>query len=467
MTTMTLRATAVLVALATTSASLLASVPTAAAATTVEAAAAAFQFSDYTVTEVTGSGDITSALVRQAATPGTSYQPHVVLLPAGAVTVSRYVPVADNVYLVAEPSTTINWRGSDSYLLRFRYATGGVYGGTWDGDKRGTTSLISLMASSVRLIGATVRDAGKDGVSAYTSSAITLSGVTTTGNKRDGVHLEGSTLHASGLQAVSNRRNGVQLSSGSRGSIDASVLDRNGQAVSGSTTGKTGHGLGLSDATATVTGTTMSRNKVCGVSLTHSASVTIDGGALDSNGRHGLGTEAGTRATIAGATVRSNGYNGILASGSGTLVKLVQVTVTNAKRSGLSVPSGGAAEITGTTIAGAHGYDISVSGKGHLSLLGGNTVSASSRHGITVSGKGSIVITGEGNLVTGSRGDGLRITGSGTTGRIEQTSSFVKNRDSGIVVVSKAKLWMVPNCYFAGNKKSVEKRSGGKLYNLA
>jgi len=467
MTTMTLRATAVLVALATTSASLLASVPTAAAETTVDAGAAALGLTSYTVSEVPASGDITTALKRAVAIAGTTYQANVVHL-SGRVSVSSIIHPADYVYLVADPGTTVTWRGSDGYLLRYNAGvTGGVTGGTWDGAGRSSTTLVGSAGAFVTLADLTLTHAGKYGVVGYEKSTLTLNNVTSSYNKVDGVHLEGSTLNATGLRSVYNRRNGVQLSTGSVGTISRSMLDRNGQAVSGSTDGKTGHGLGVASAVAIVTNTSLSKNKVCGASLTGSANADISGSSLDGNGRHGLGTTPGTTARLSDSTANSDGYNGVLASGSKTHVTLDRVTITAAKKMGLSVPSGGSATVTNSVIAVGKKYDISVSTKGKLTLAGGNTISASRSHGITVSGKGSISISGVGNLVTGSSKDGLRITGSGTTGRIESSASLVSNRDSGIVVVSKAKLWMVPNCYFAGNKKSVEKRSGGKLYSLA
>lgn len=468
MTILTLRATAVFVALATTGASLLAPVPTAAAETAVDAGAATLGLTSYTVSEVPTSGDITAALKRAASIAGTSYQPSVVHL-SGAVSVSSIIHPANNVYLVADPGTTVTWRGSDGYLLRYNAgSTGGVSGGTWDGAGRSSTTLIGASGASVTLADLTLTHAGKYGVVGYEKSTLTLRNVTSSYNKVDGVHLEGSTLYASGLRSIYNRRNGVQLSTGSVGTISASVLDRNGQAVHGSTDGKTGHGLGVASATAIVTSTSMSKNKVCGASLTGTAHATISSGShLDSNGRHGLGTTPGTTATISDSTANYDGYNGVLASGSKTHVTLERVTITSAKKMGLSVPTSGSATVTDSLITGGSKYDISVSSKGRLVLAGGNTISGSHSHGITVSGRSSITISGANNLVTGSRRDGLRLTGSGTTGRITDPASFVSNRDSGVVVVSKAKLWMVPNCYFSGNHKAVEKRSGGKLYSLA
>ncbi len=468
----TLRATAVFVALATSSASLLVSVPTASAATTVEAAASAFQLGSYTLSEVRGSGeDITNDLKSAVARPGTPYQATVVHLPAGSMTVSSIVRPANYVYIVAEPGTTVTWKGGDTNLLRFESdkgrTTGGVYGGNWNGDGRSNT-LIHLGNADVRLAELAVKSSGKYGIGAYNNSLLSLKNVSTTYNKSQGVYVDASRLEATGLRANNNKVNGVQLSKGSIGTIADSFLDNNGQGVTGTTTGKTGHGLGVASATAFVSSTSMSKNKVCGASLTGSAKVQINDSHLDGNGRHGLGTDDGTTATISDSSLNNNGYNGALASGKGTTVTLQRVTINWAKKMALSVPSGGTAKVTDSLLTAGQDYTISVSSKGKLFLLGGNTVSASDSHGIVVSGKSAIKISGANNRVTGSRGDGLRITGSGTTGRVEAPASFTSNRDSGVVVVSKAKLWMVRGSVFSGNKyNKVEKRSGGKLYSIS
>lgn len=472
MTTVTQRAPGVLCALAALSASMLfAPTSTAVAATTVDTAAAAFGLSSYTVTDVPGSGDITNDLKSAVARPGTPYQATVVHLPAGSMTVSSIVRPANYVYIVAEADTTVTWQGGDTNLLRFESdkgrTTGGVYGGNWSGGGRSNT-LIHLGNADVRLAELAVTSSGKYGVGAYNNSLLSLRDVSATSNKTQGVYVDASRLEASGLRSTNNKVNGVQLSKGSIGTIADSFLDNNGQGVTGTTDGKTGHGLGVASATAFVSNTSMSRNKVCGASLTGSAKVQInDNSHLDGNGRHGLGTEAGTTATISDSSLNSNGYNGALASGTGTTVTLQRVTINWAKMMALSVPSGGTAKVTDSVLTAGQKYTVSVSSKGRLYLLGGTTVSASHSHGIVVSGKSAIKMSGANNLVTGSHGDGLRITGYGTTGRIESAASFVSNRDSGVVVVSKAKLWMVRNCYFSGNDKTVEKRTGGRLYTIS
>ena len=69
--------------------------------------------------------------------------------------------------------------------------------------------------------------------------------------------------------------------------------------------------------------------------------------------------------------------------------------------------------------------------------------------------------------MTNSHRDGAAALRLGQpTGRIESPTSFVNNRDSGIVVASKAKLRMV-RCEFSRNKHTIEKRSGGKVTYIA
>jgi hypothetical protein len=466
MNTLVLRGGSLPVVLVAIAAGLLAPAPTAAAATTVETAASAFGLGRYTVTEVAAGGDVTAALTRAAKTPSADGTPTIVHLASGQVTVTQTVRPAANVYLVAESDTKVTWRGKSGSLVRFGSTTGasGIYGGTWDGASR-ADSVVVTNGATVEVAHATITKGAKHGLGAYTGSRITLRQVSTTSNKVDGVHLEASVLDASGLTSTLNRRNGVQLSSGSSGSITLSRLDRNGRGVSGSTTGKTGHGLGLASSRATVNDTSMSNNKVCGVSLAKRATVTIAASHLDHNGRHGLGTVPGANATISDTTVDTNGYDGVLASGSGTKVTLQDVTITSAKKIGLSVPSHGHASIAGTVITRSGTQNVSVSGGGSLTMLDGNTISRAKQHGISVSGKSRLTVSGSGNVVSSSRRNGLLMTNSGTSGRISAAVSFTDNRDNGIRVTTKARLATV-DCRFAGNGRKITTGSGGKVTSL-
>lgn len=455
---------AVLVAIA---AGLLAPAPTAAAATSVEAAAAAFGLGRYSVTEMPAGGDVTTALTLAARTAATDGTAKVVHLASGQVTVTQTIRPAANVYLVAESGTKVVWKGKSGSLVRFASTTGasGLYGGTWDGASR-AESVVVTNSATVQIAHATITKGAKHGLGAYTGSRITLREVSTTSNKVDGVHLEASVLDASGLTSTLNRRNGLQLSSGSTGSITLSRLDRNGRGVSGSTTGKTGHGLGLAASRATVSDTTMSYNKVCGVSLAKRGNVTITASHLDHNGRHGLGTVPGAIATISDSTVNANGYDGVLASGSGTKVTLERVTITSAKKIGLSVPSHGHASISGSVITRSGTQNVSVSAGGSLTILDGNTISRAKQHGISVSGRSRLTVSGTGNLVSTNRRNGLLMTNSGTSGRISAAVSFTNNRDNGIRVTSKARLATV-DCLFSGNGRKLTTGSGGKVTSLS
>ena len=466
MNTLVLRGGSLPIALAAIAVGLLAPAPTAVAGTTVAAAASTFGLGYYTVTEVPGSGDITDVITRAAKTPNPDGTPKVVHLPSGQVTVTRTIRPANRVYLVAEPGTKVVWRGSDAYLVRFDSTTGGIYGGTWDGSShRATTVLVGLFAASdVRLTGATLTQAGKYGIGAYKNSHLTINDVAVSYSDLDGVQIrEGSTLVARGLVSTLNRRNGVQVSDGASATISDSTLDKNGQAVKGSTTNKTGHGLGVASSRVTVSATSMSSNKVCGVSLTGGATATIATSHLDRNGRHGLGTVPGTTATISDSTADSNGYNGILASGSGTRVTLQRVTITSAKKIGLSVPSSGSASISGVVITKSGTQNVSASKHGKLTVLADNTITGAKQHGIAVSGKSTLTLNGTGNVITGNRKDGLLLSGSGTLGTITATVSFKDNHDYNGRVLSKARLTTV-TCSFAGDGgKKITTHSGGKV----
>ena len=449
----------VLAAVATAAASLLVAVPAAASPDDI----AAFGISQPTVVTIRGTGDITTELAKAVGTAATADRPRLVELPTGQFKVKSVISVKNHVYLSAQPGTLVTWTGGSGQMLWFNSVTSGVSGGVWDGAKRSTANVFAVKAGVLKLENLTLRNAGKNGVAAYGGSKLTVRTVTATGNKKDGVYLEASVLDAVGLKAIKNRRNGLQLSGRSTGAISSSQLDGNGTAVTGSTTGKTGHGLGVASSQLSVSNSTMSSNRVCGVSLTGSAQVTISDSRLNSNRRHGLGTTAGSKATLVDTTVASNRYNGVLASGSGTRVDLNRVTITGSTKHGLSVPTRGTATITATSISGSGKVNASVSSKGRLTILAGNTISKARSHGIAVSSKGTLTISGEGNLVQSNRGNGLLVSKKGTAARISQPVRFVSNKKNAILVNSKAKLSMVACSYSGNGGKTLSAKSGGKI----
>lgn len=443
-------------------------VPTPAAAAvsppeTVAKAAAAFGLDSYALQSAGNGRDLTRWLTAAVTLTGQDQSPRIVHLPSGQYTVTSSIKVSSGVYLVAEKDTVVTWSGGQGQLLRFPSAgKAGVYGGTWDGGTRKDSTLIAANRATVALQALTVRNASQHGIAGYNRASLTLRDVRATSNY-NGVFLQNSTLNASGLHATLNRRNGVQLSQNSVGTIEASYLDRNGRAVKGSTTGKTGHGLGVAASQAIVTGTSLSGNKVCGTSLTDGARVELHSVTLNDNGRHGIGTTARTRAIVSDSVVRRNGYNGVLASGSGTQVELTRVGISDSAKYGLSVPSSGAASITETVIERSRISNISVSKNGRLTVGDNNTILSAKSHGIAVTGRSALHLDGEGNLIQGNKGNGLLISGSKTIGTLIARVQFTKNRKNGILVKSKAKLTMVP-AGFSGNKgKQVLKQSGAKV----
>lgn len=440
--------------------------PAAHAATVDEAAAALGIRGNYQLVRITATGNITTALAGATKTAATAELPRVVALPAGSLQVTAQIRVANHVYLVAEPGTTVVLSGAAGQLLWFNGVTSGVYGGSWDASRR-SDGVIGAKASVLRLARLTVRNAAKNGVAAYARSTLTLTDVASTGNAKDGVYADASTVTVARLRATKNRRNGLQLSAGSVGTVADSALDDNGLAVTGSTTGKTGHGLGIASSRARVTGTSMASNKVCGVSMTGSVDVALTGVTLSANGRHGLGTTPGARASLTDSVVAGNGYNGVLASGSGTQLRLAGVTITRSARHGLSVPSKGAATLQGSTITASGGSNVSVSAKGTLSILGANTIADGRSEGITVTGESRLTVSGDGNRVGSNRANGLVVSGKRTTGRIARPVTFEANRKHGILVKTKAKLATVTNSFARNKGKATHQQSGGKITKVA
>jgi len=436
------------------------------ASTTVEDAAARLGIGSYTLTSVSGTGNITAELASAVAIAGSSEQAHLVYLPSGSFAVSSSIRVANRVYLVAEADTRVRLAATADQLLWFPApVTAGVYGGDWDADGRGSSSVFAAASAQLVLNNLTVRDAGKHGIAAYRGATLSLTGVTATANKADGVHLEASRLSATQLTATRNGRNGVQLSGGSSGAISDSTLDANGQAVTGSTTGKTGHGLGLSSATATVTGSSLSANKVCGVSTTGKSSLTLVNAHVDHNGRHGLGTAAALRASITDTTFIGNGYNGVLATGSGTTIGLTRVQIDGSRQYGISLPSKGAVTLSASSVTGSGKSNIAASNKSRLTLLGDNLVSSAAAHGIALASRSTLRIQGAGNQINANAGNGLMLSDKGTSGRISVAVSYSGNRGAAVLVRKKAKLSQVVGSYSA-NRRAVVASSGGKVITL-
>lgn len=445
---------------------LLAPASVAHASTTVEDAAARLGIGSYTLTSVAGTGNITAELASAVAVAGSPEQAHLVYLPSGSYTVSSSIRVANRVYLVAEADTRVRLAATADQLLWFPApVSAGVYGGDWDADGRGSSSVFAAASAQLVLEDLTVRDAGKHGIAGYRGATVNLSGVTATANKADGVHLEASRLRAVQLRATGNGRNGVQLSGGSSGTISDSTLDANGQAVSGSTTGKTGHGLGLSSASATVTGSSLSANKVCGVSTTGKASLTLTNVRADGNGRHGLGTAAALRASITDTTFIGNGYNGVLATGSGTALSLVRVQIDRSRQYGISLPSKGAVTMSASSVTGSGKSNIAASNKSRLTLLGDNLISSAAAHGIALASRSTLSIKGTGNQINANLGNGLMLSDKGTSGRISATVSYSGNRGAAVLVRKKAKLSQVAGSYTA-NRRAVVTSKGGKITTL-
>lgn len=422
---------------------------------------------DYQLVRIGRVGDVTRELTDAAKTAGTAGKPRVVTLPAGNLTVTAQIRVANHVYVVAEPNTTVTLAAHTGQILWFNQVTGGAYGGNWNASGK-SANVIGAKSSTLRLTSLTVRNSTKNGIAGYAKSQLTLTDINSTANAKDGVYTEASTVRATRVHATKNRRNGLQFSSGSVGTVVDSVLDGNGLAVKGSTTGKVGHGLGVASSRASVTHTSLSSNKVCGVSLTgKGVDVTVTRSTLSRNGRHGIGTTAGVKAHIVDSTVAGNHYNGVLASGAGTNVRLTGVNIADTTRFGLSVPSKGSATLERSTITTSRRNNVSVSARGRLTLAAGNRIAGGGSDGIRVTGKSSITVNGAGNRVGTNADNGLVISGKGTTGRITQPVAFEANRKHGIVVKVKGRLATVANTFARNKGTTIRKQSGGKVTTIA
>lgn len=434
------------------------------AATTVETAASAFGITSYSVQEIRGSGDITTELAQAVSTGGSTTQAKIVHIPSGSFTVSSAIRLqAAHLYLVAEPTTMVTLTRSDARLLYLPVTAVGVYGGAWNAARHNAIATIQASGAAATLVSLRVINSAHHGIAGYNHAVLRIRAVTVSGSLLDGVHLESSSLNADKLTSTQNYRNGVQLSTSSRGTISNSVLDSNGLAVHGTTTGKTGHGLGLAASVAGVTNTSISSNRVCGVSLVKGASITINGGTLNRNGRHGVGTVSGVKATLIGTTVYRNGYNGVLATGSRTRVSLDRVVIASSRARGLSVMDHARAGIVRSLIRSSRSNNISIGTRGRVSVGGSTVLRDSTRsNGVAVTGKARLTVRGSGNVISGNRQNGIYVSGSSSAVRIYAAVTFRFNRGNGILATSRARVVMAKSS-FSRNGHAVRASSGARV----
>ncbi len=353
-------------------------------------------------------------------------------------------------------------------MLGFNNRAGGVYGGTWDGGRRSDSAVLQSSGAPVTLASLTVRGSAHHGIAGYRSASLTLSDVNVVGSSADGVHVDqGSRLTASRLSSVRNRINGVQVSGGSTAQIAGSRLNENGQAVSGSTTGKSGHGLGIAHSSVQVSGSDLSSNRVCGMSLASGARAEVTTSSLNDNGRHGVGTVAGVRLTLTDTVLLGNHYNGILATGSQTKAVIAGVTVRDSAQYGISVPEKASVTLSTTTIARSKKINLAASKAARVELGAGNTITSSrGTHGIAIAGKARLSVTGTGNMISSNAGNGILVSDRSSYADIAQPIAVTNNRQNGLYVRNHARARLVTSNFSGNTGKAVRTAGGAKVYRV-
>ncbi len=101
-----------------------------------------------------------------------------------------------------------------------------------------------------------------------------------------------------------------------------------------------------------------------------------------------------------------------------------------------------------------------------LTLEGRNTVADGRADGLTVTEGATLTVTGDDNRVAGNKGNGLVVSGKGTSGRITRPVRFETNRNHGVLVKTKAALATVVNSFARNKGATIHKQSGGKVTTL-
>lgn len=165
--------------------------------------------------------------------------------------------------------------------------------------------------------------------------------------------INGGTYKATGTE-----KNGIEVKNG--GSLTFQ---------SGTISGCTKHGISVSDASATISGGTISSNASNGVRKTGTGTLTISGGAFSNNGANGISVGGGN-CNISSASVTDNSEYGVNVNGGA--VTITGGTFSNNVLCGIACSSG-TANISGGTHTTNKTYSLRLTG-GTMNLSGAVSV---------------------------------------------------------------------------------------------
>lgn len=413
-----------------------------------------------TVYEISGSGDVTTELVNYLDKNCKNLTEKVMIyFPSGEYTIKddNNLVLHSHVCIVAEDDTVIKMTGSEKSMLRTRkdekVTDVLIYGGTWNGDKKGNHIFELNAATGVEIKNVTLEKANKNGVMVSNGSECAMKDV----------------------EIKNCENNGVQVTSTSTANITDSKISKNGK-----------FGIGVdSESNITVKDTEVNSNTKNGISASGSSVVKVEGGKFNSNSGHGISVSEGSSLDIKKATISKNkqygisvadsklnenttgkqsnkitenAWSGISATGKDTKIIVNNNTITgngaDPKESddgvvghGIGVAESATAEIKDNTISNNSQCGVSVF-DGAVVKMKNNTVSENGRHGIGGRKNVDLDIYGEDTVIENNGyGEAEEYAGNGI---LIADESYAKlsgitikgNKGMGLSVVDKSEVMM-------------------------
>jgi hypothetical protein len=386
-----------------------------------------------------------------AAAAATTTDPQFVLFSTTRA-LSNSISVGENVYVVLADDVSIT--NSDTDALVFTGAPSGAYGGTWIGPGNGSSSLVRVNATGVKLAHLTLSNAATYGVRVPPGASAALTEVTVTGGQGHGISVENGAITLNDSSVSDNHSNGLALNAGSSAVLNRSKINGNGPGRDPD--GSAGDGISVNaGSSATLVDTAVDGNGVNGIAVNGPSTLTVTDGEISNNRRHGIGTSATSagapKITFANTSatptyVNENAYNGILAVG-GTDAYLQYVRIKRTKAYALSVDhstvrlkgslldaSGlnNASIRNGSTVKFYKDNTVSNAKGGSYDPPGDDTLAPQKGHGIAASGRSKLTIHDPGNSFSANHYYGILVSESGTSGLVYSKAGSVKFSSNGV-----------------------------------
>jgi len=230
--------------------------------------------------------------------------------------------------------------------------------------------------------------------------------------------------------------------------IGVSLSGRTGVTIKNLTIESFSTGINLSSSSSnTISGNTVSSNKLDGIRLFSSNDITISGNTVSNNNNSGILLQPSNGSTISSNTISDNNLLGILSFSSNN--NNISSNTISGNGFGMQLIASSSNTISSNTISD-NGGGIGIFASSDNTTISGNTVSGSSL-GITISSSNSNTISG--NTVSNNSNSGISLQDSnGST----ISNNDVSNSNNGIELFSSSDMTISDNTVSNNNNKGIE-----------